>query len=213
MRYTVRPISDRTAFTGDPVNSKFTVSWSVCLMLLEHELDHLEAENIVIEADFAESEIRLDGMPRSNARAASPAVRLAFNSSVGSLVYATDAFVKPAWQRKGMQQDWQHNLYAIALGLEALRKVDRYGISKRGEQYTGYKAIGAGSGATAVGGMTATVASAIIVEASGNHHHKGPVPSRLYRLARANSHPDRNGGDRSKWDRVEQAAKVLGLTS
>jgi hypothetical protein len=33
------------------------------------------------------------------------------------------------------------NARAIALGLEALRKVDRYRITKRGEQYTGWSAL------------------------------------------------------------------------
>lgn len=44
------------------------------------------------------------------------------------LVYATDAC-----------QDWRHNVRSIALGLEALRAVDRYGISRRGEQYAGFR--------------------------------------------------------------------------
>lgn len=52
------------------------------------------------------------------------------------LVYATDACAF-----------WQHNVRSIALGLEALRAVDRYGISRRGEQYAGYRAaLTAGSG-------------------------------------------------------------------
>ena len=33
----------------------------------------------------------------------------------------------------------------------------------------------------------------------------------LLKAARINAHPDRNNGDRNKWDRVEQAAKQLGL--
>lgn len=45
------------------------------------------------------------------------------------LVYATDAC-----------QFWQHNVRSIALGLEALRAVDRFGISRRGEQYAGFRA-------------------------------------------------------------------------
>ncbi len=45
------------------------------------------------------------------------------------LVYATDAC-----------EFWQHNVRSIALGLEALRAVDRYGISRRGEQYAGFRA-------------------------------------------------------------------------
>jgi hypothetical protein len=45
------------------------------------------------------------------------------------LVYATDAC-----------EDWRHNIRSIALGLEALRAVDRYGISRRGQQYAGFRA-------------------------------------------------------------------------
>jgi hypothetical protein len=45
------------------------------------------------------------------------------------LVYATDVC-----------EFWQHNVRSIALGLEALRAVDRYGISKRGQQYAGFRA-------------------------------------------------------------------------
>jgi hypothetical protein len=33
----------------------------------------------------------------------------------------------------------------------------------------------------------------------------------LLRAARAKAHPDRNGGDRSAWDAVEDAARALGL--
>lgn len=34
---------------------------------------------------------------------------------------------------------------------------------------------------------------------------------RVYRKARSNAHPDRAGGDRTKWDTVEEAARTLGL--
>jgi hypothetical protein len=53
------------------------------------------------------------------------------------LIYATDAC-----------ELWQHNVRSIALGLEALRAVDRYGITRRGEQYAGFRAaLTAGSAA------------------------------------------------------------------
>ena len=52
------------------------------------------------------------------------------------LVYATDAC-----------EDWRHNVRSIALGLEALRAVDRYGISRRGEQYAGFRAALTSGGA------------------------------------------------------------------
>lgn len=216
MRYTVRPISDRTAFTGSPVDSRFTVTWSGCLELLERELGFLDATDLVIECDVREQDLRLDGMIRSNARAASPAVRVAFESNVGPLTYATDAFCRPSWRRGGMQEDWQHNVYAIALSLEALRKVDRYGVTKRGEQYTGFKAIGAGR-AMPASHMTADEAWSIIgsyqpQDISVFRASAAPDEIRAaYRRARAVNHPDRRDGDRRLWDQVEQAAQVLGV--
>ncbi len=39
---------------------------------------------------------------------------------------------------------WRINVRAIALGLEALRKVDRSGIARGNEQYTGFRALGSG---------------------------------------------------------------------
>jgi hypothetical protein len=61
------------------------------------------------------------------------------------------------------------NLRAIALGLEALRKVERYGIAERGQQYAGFAQIGAG---TAMGQsldhvMTADEAARIVAEGAG----------------------------------------------
>lgn len=45
------------------------------------------------------------------------------------LVYATDSCDR-----------WQDNVRSIALGLEALRAVDRFGISREGQQYAGFRA-------------------------------------------------------------------------
>jgi hypothetical protein len=210
MKYTVRPISDRTPFGGGHETSKFKVNWSQALDLLDRELWNLDAENVVIEVDVPESGIRNDGQLRANARAASPAVRVAFDSNQGPLVYATDRFV-PGWGSRML--NWQHNVYAIALGLEALRKIDRYGITRRGEQYTGWKAIEA-----TPAGMGRDAALAVITRWSRWHNpvtaDESAVSIRAHvRRARANAHPDRNGGDRTAWDQVEQAAKVLGVLS
>jgi hypothetical protein len=57
-------------------------------------------------------------------------VIITFNSKHGPLSYHTDKYF-----------DWHANVRAIALALEALRKVDRYGVSKEGSQYRGYKAL------------------------------------------------------------------------
>lgn len=204
--YTIRPVSDRTMFTGRHRRSLFDTAWSKTERLLLTEIAHLNGRDVIVEVDVTELDIRNDGRIRANARPATPGVRLAFVSKHGPLTYATDQF-----------DHWQDNVRAIALGLQALRAVDRYGITKNAEQYAGYKAIGAGSGATALGGMTADDAWSII----GSFGER-PIAeqradpdglARAHRKARAFAHPDRHGGDQSLWDQVEQAGRVLGLSS
>lgn len=80
----------------------------------------------MIEVDVTESDIRVDGGLYAHARPASSGVRVTFESRYGPLVYATDRF-----------DHWRDNVRAIALGLEALRKVDRYGIIRRGSSTPG----------------------------------------------------------------------------
>jgi hypothetical protein len=205
VRYTVRPISDRTAFTGRHKPTPFASSWSATEELLFRELRQLAARDVVLELDFLEGQIRLDGRPYSNARAASSAVRIAFESKHGPLTYATDVF-----------PTWQDNVRAIALSLEALRRVDRYGVVKRGEQYAGFKALPAGR-AMPASHMTRDDAIALLADQHGYPtEYYAAEPSELrtaWKFARAAAHPDRNGGDRTLWDQVEQAAAVLGVAS
>jgi hypothetical protein len=217
MIYTIRPISDRTPFTGKHTESNFRVTYTQAITLLDRELSMLRARNAVIELDLRESDMRLAGKLRAAARATSPAVRVAFDSKHGPLTYATDRFVRgPAkrWYRSQMvpvmADDWQHNLYAIAIGLEALRTVDRYGISRHGEQYAGWKQLPAGSSAAA-SHMTRDQALWTI----GIDPADGAARDvrEALRAARARHHPDRNNGDRARWDQVEQAARVLGIAS
>lgn len=210
MKYTVRPISDRTAFTGQHEPTPFRASWRDTLELLGYELDLLSARDVVLEVDVTEGDVRLDGMLRANARVSHPGVRIAFDSSVGPLVYATDRY-EARWSE---QASWQQNVRAIALGLEALRKVDRYGITKRGEQYTGFKALGAGaSGAIATPArMTEREAERVIGDLTGEGAWLTEDTPKVVRRAKAAAHPDRHGGDRTLWDQVEQAAVVLGVS-
>lgn len=158
---------------------------------------------MVVEVDVSEVDIRNDGRIRANARPETPGVRVAFESRHGPLVYSTDRF-----------NHWQDNVRAIALGLEALRKVDRYGITKRGEQYAGWKALPSGR-AMPASHMTADEAWAILGSFGDrpiSEQRADPSGLRVaFKKARAFAHPDRHDGDRSLWDQVEQAATVLGL--
>lgn len=116
----------------------FKAGWDDTLSLLAREMRHLKADHPVIAAGFREQDLRLDGLPRSNAREPEhPGVEISFSAFAVEgrprLVYATDVCER-----------WEHNVRSIALGLESLRAVDRYGITRRGEQYAGWRQLGSG---------------------------------------------------------------------
>ena len=115
--------------------NSFRATQSRRLDLLERELNHLGARDIVVQAYFDREDIRNDGWPRSSARTRAPSVIVSFsNKAKESFSYPCDTY-----------QRWEDNLYAIALSLEALRAVDRYGVTKGGQQYQGFKRLEAPS--------------------------------------------------------------------
>jgi len=215
MKATFRPL--RWTEPSTPADQRrsrwaFKAGWQSTLTLLGRELDYLDATDFVIEADFTEADLRLDGMPRANARQpVHPGVRVAFGSKFGPLIYSTDSC-----------EFWQHNVRSIALGLEALRAVDRYGVTKRGEQYTGWKAIG--SGPTPMPGsapMTRTQALLTIAHLSADlpghfdadrdlarYSAKPLEVDRDYRHALRFTHPD-HGGSPVAFQLLQDAKRVL----
>lgn len=143
----------------------FRAGWDDTVNRLLYEIDRLDGSDILIGAGLSPDDVRLDGLPRANARQPlHPGVEVSFSTRQGRLVYATDVC-----------EFWQHNLRSIALGLEALRDVDRYGITRKGEQYAGFAQLGAGESPADRG--------ARLVEAAGS------VKAALIR-----NHPD-HGGD------------------
>jgi hypothetical protein len=144
---------------------------------------------VVLESGFREGDIRLDGFPRANATPYSPDVIINFESKYGPLRYGCNSF----WT-------YQSNVRAIALGLEALRKVDRYGITRKGEQYKGWLALESGMRKSdAETFVRSFVRSDIVVD----------LPT-AYRLAAKQVHPDA-GGTREDWDRLQRAKEALSL--
>ena len=214
MRYTTRPLSDRTWLRGahQRKQSQFDTTWTKTLNQLGKEIDHLGGRDVVIEADVREQDIRIDGMLRANARPSSPAVVVAFDTrDHGPMLYRCDRYVT-GWRTEGVDS-WQHNVRAIALTLEALRAVDRYGATETGQQYAGFKALPAGR-AMPASHMTAEQAYDVLENVLGSPAllaDDDVSDAQLVRRARGLAHPDRQGGDRTLWDQVEQAAAVLGV--
>ena len=173
-------------------SSIFRAQWIDTLDLLEAELKHLRATEIVIQADVSTDMLKNDGMLRANASPSTPRVCLSFQSKHGPLSYPCDDFM-----------GWQDNVRAIALALQALRAVDRYGVTRRAEQYKGWQALA---------GPPPVDKWALIQELTrlaGDAAH-GQLEKQV-KLARVRCHPDRHGGDETLARRVNQIAQLLGV--
>lgn len=121
--------------------AQFKTSYPRTLALLEREVRALGGKDVVMGVGLEERDIRLDGQPRANARAyGHPGVEISFDSrDHGRQTFATDEY-----------DDWEDNVRAIALSLEALRAVERWGVSK-GRQYAGFTLLTAGPGLEELG--------------------------------------------------------------
>lgn len=191
------------------------------LSQLKYELQAIDCTKAIIEASFREGDLTREGWPSARARTPDdPGVVLHIvMSKHGELSYPCDTFTT-----------WEGNLRAITLALQALRKIDRYGVTRRGEQYTGWKALPARGTNT----LTAEAAAGVIVAYSN-----GELDSKLatavvkkllessdaarsaIRKARKATHPDANVSTKSDdlrgpvidrtamFQRVELAAGVL----
>jgi len=201
---TFRPLRWDLPRTPDDARraAPFRAGFRSTLDLLDRELTHLDGRDVVVELDIAEHELRRDGWPRATARPIFPGVRIAFASLHGPLVYATDSCLH-----------WQDNLRCIALGLEALRAVDRYGVTRRGEQYRGWAELPAAPDASSVLGAAEVilraarmpdVALGAIVDATGDARRDA------VRRAVRYTHPD-TGGSSAAFIAVQAAARTLGV--
>lgn len=188
--------------TTRPQSSRFRATWSNTSQLLARELAFIRARQIVLELAVGENEIRLDGWIRATARPRSPGVIISFESKHGPLRYPCDRFT-----------NWQDNVRAIALGLQALRAVDRYGVTRIGEQYRGWRALPEPNGE-----LTSMAAAASMIRACAGEHWNGVPwdaiaadPDRLRKICRdaqKRTHPD-CGGDEATFIRLGVAIKIV----
>jgi len=162
---------------------------------LDRELKQLGCRRAVLELDVTESDIRNDGWPRSTANPATPRVVLSLpESKHGPLRYPCDAFTR-----------WEDNLRAIALALQALRAVDRYGVTRHGEQYAGWKALPAATGPT----MSVEAAARVIDGINPHQVVRDPsYAKQVIREAVRRTHPD-TGGAADDFHLVQTARAVL----
>ena len=194
--FTFRPIDHWPggALTQQRRRSNFSAGWGTTLRQLDHELGELGAAHVVLQIAMKESDIRLDGRPRARATAEHPGVVLAFDSMYGPLKYAVDTFDR-----------WEDNVRAIALALEALRKVDRYGVTRRGEQYTGWRQIEQHTG----GFQSAEGARDWMHDQLDQRGLRSSDDDDAYKQLARRLHPDADGGSHEEFVKLQQARELI----
>lgn len=206
-----RPLDMWTgSMTKNRRRSTFKAPWMRTLRDLERETGHLKARDVVLSGAFRADQITQDNSrPRAGETPAHPGVVISFEAYIDGkyvpLKYPCDTFT-----------DWQDNVRAIALALDALRRVDRYGVTKRAEQYRGWSALPPPGGLVTPPKMTLEeaerfMATAVDAPIESNRVRIDPEAFRYaYRAAAQRFHPDANGGSVSDtWYMLQVAADVL----
>lgn len=191
--------------TASRTRSQFKAGLSDTLQILDREISQLtetrsqrESAELLIAVPAGHL-WRLDGRPRAHATAEHPGVIFSLDSKHGALSYPCDTFTT-----------WQDNLRAIALALEALRKVNRYGVTKRGEQYRGFLAIESTASPSTFDSYTQALDFLREVSGIASDIYEAPevhVP-RVLRAAQRAAHTDM-GGDPATFQRVLLAEAKL----
>lgn len=114
--------------------SRFQTSWARSLDKLQDEIQRVGGSAILIGVVITDDQLRLDGTPRPGFKVMHPGAEVSFTDDVGRrLTFHTDRY-----------PTLHDNLHAIASGMEALRAVERYGITTTGQQYAGFAMLGQG---------------------------------------------------------------------
>ena len=178
---------------GYPQWSRFRAKWSDTSSLLKREVARRGAEDVILEIDVDSRDLRRDGWLRSNASPRSSRVVVTFEDEThGWVRYHCDQF-----------SDWRDNVRAIAISLESLRKVDRYGVSD-GEQYHGFR-----SGRALPGKVLTSREAAVLISENDDDpddYLRDPEACRIgIRRALKRAHPDSGGSEDDLY--VVQAAR------
>ena len=185
--------------------ARFKATFDRTIRMLEYELERIDVTDAEVALGLDGRFFRRDGWPMTKSDGHPGVVVTYTHPGKGVVRVATDRFY-----------EWTDNLRGIAMTLEALRMMERYGTTGNGRQYEGFRALPASTEAT----MDVHEAAVII---QANSQLKYP-PERLLevrelaelgvRAALFKAHPDQNL-DKPKlsveenFHRVERARKAL----
>lgn len=210
----VKPLEGPWDDSQDPfpeyVDCRFKAGWFKTRDLLFGELKRINVDRALLYTSHKKSDRSADGWVREDRKPPHPGVVLEFDK--WDLKY--NRFNKLRFPCNTYEL-FEDNLRAIALALEALRAVDRYGVTT-GAQYTGYKALPPAEPGTP--GQTPEQAAEFIVNSSGLSKKFWTIEAMLedraageyvYKAAAKRLHPDKEGGDQVQFARLETSMQLV----
>jgi hypothetical protein len=165
MRATWRPLAVWPYEPRPKSSVTFRTTWDGSLAKLEDEVGRVKGDDVVIGIVCDPDQISFSGALKAGGRARvrHPGAEVSFElPGRGRVVFHTDSY-----------GTLHANLHAIALGLEALRAVDRHGITSTSEQYAGFAQIGPGEGDPARGAQLVRAAGGIPQALKAHHPDHG----------------------------------------
>lgn len=198
---------------NNPKQSQFKCGYKVTTGQLEDELHkaNFVEGSVVLEMWVEPYEIRLDGQLRANARVRKHGVILRFTRKSGKIITRGDGRRVYETQDVSYPCDafdhWQDNLRAIALSMESLRRVERYGVFKY-DEIISRLALPTAEGKVS----TRESAAAFLAQHSGMNMHEilndTGVKAAAYKKAAIELHPDR-GGDHETFLKLQESIRTL----
>ncbi len=217
--YKFQPLDGNFPRDLTPINqrehSRFGKTWAEVQNILEKELRMLRfrSGSVVLLTAHSPDDVRKDGKLRSDARNPEhPGIVLNFEifnpqtKSYEPMSFNCDKFT-----------EWKANVRAVADALEALRKVDRYGVFggvNQSAHYEGFKALPSGES-----GLTDDKVADVVLASFLAVHSTFQVPeiltdktvyTRAYKQAAAKLHPDNKiTGDNKAFLHLQKIRSIL----
>jgi hypothetical protein len=145
------------------------INMAVATKRLERQLDMLGAADAVLSSNV---QLRLDGRPRGDENPGDPGAAVYFRFRARATVLACDRYQRVA-----------DNIAAIANHIDALRRIERYGVGTIEQALAGYKALPADSAADWRAVFGFRVDEPVSVDAV----------QRAFKQRAMSAHPDRGG--------------------
>lgn len=199
--------------TKSPKRSQFSATYRKTKELLESELGFFNVvwSSVQLEMFIRPDDLRIDGELRANAKPYKQGVVLSFtiitrrlqNKSTGEIRNETKTLSYPC----DTFDDWQDNLRAIALSLQNLRAVSRYGVFKY-EDMVERLALPSASGKVS----DAQTAAEFIAKYSDYPPHAmgdKEILKKAYRQAANVLHSDKETGSHELFLRLQEAKRIL----